>query len=111
MAAPERQPPMLQVRRAWAEREGLSADVIEEVYRRLVAYFIEREMEEWRETSRLIASFLFCAWPHPPLVAAHVFDASAAIAIGLVLHRHHGSGAGRRSPSLIGGVRVRHIDV
>jgi len=35
------------VRRGWAEREGLSADVIEDVSRRLVAYFIEREMQEW----------------------------------------------------------------
>jgi isochorismate pyruvate lyase len=40
---------MMHVRRAWAEREGLSPDVIEEVFRRLVAYFIEREMQEWRE--------------------------------------------------------------
>ena len=48
VAAPDRQAAMMQVRRAWAEREGLSPDVIEEVYRRLVAYFIEREMQEWR---------------------------------------------------------------
>ena len=47
VAAPDRQAAMMHVRRAWAEREALSADVIEEVYRRLVAYFIEREMQEW----------------------------------------------------------------
>jgi isochorismate pyruvate lyase len=49
VAAPDRQRAMMEVRRAWAEREGLSPDVIEEVYRRLVAYFIEREMREWRD--------------------------------------------------------------
>jgi isochorismate pyruvate lyase len=48
VAAPDRQAAMLEVRRRWAEREGLSPDVIEEIYRRLVAYFIEREMQEWR---------------------------------------------------------------
>jgi isochorismate pyruvate lyase len=52
VAAPERQAAMMQARRAWASREGLSPDVIEEIYRRLVAYFIEREMKEWRETDR-----------------------------------------------------------
>ena len=49
VAAPDRQTAMLQVRRAVGGARGLSPDVIEEVYRRLVAYFIEREMEEWRE--------------------------------------------------------------
>ena len=48
VAAPDRQAAMMKVRRGWAEREGLSADVIEDVYRRLVAYFIEREMREWQ---------------------------------------------------------------
>ena len=48
VAAPERQAAMLKVRRAWAERENLSPDVIEEVYRRLVAYFIDSEMQEWK---------------------------------------------------------------
>jgi isochorismate pyruvate lyase len=50
VAAPERQAAMMQVRRQWAEREGLSADVVEEIYRRLVAYFIERERQEWLAT-------------------------------------------------------------
>jgi isochorismate pyruvate lyase len=48
VAAPDRQAAMMQVRRAWAQREGLSPDVIEEIYRRLIAYFIEREIREWR---------------------------------------------------------------
>jgi isochorismate pyruvate lyase len=49
VTAPERQQAMMQVRRGWAERSGLSPDVIEEIYRRLIAYFIEREMAEWRD--------------------------------------------------------------
>ena len=48
MAAPERLAAMLAVRRGWAEREGLDPDVIEDLYRRLVAYFIERELGHWR---------------------------------------------------------------
>ena len=50
VAAPDRQAAMMKVRRGWAEREGLSADVIEDVSRRLVAYFIERELGHWRGT-------------------------------------------------------------
>ena len=34
---------MLAQRRQWAEENGLSADVIEQIYDRLVAYFIEEE--------------------------------------------------------------------
>jgi isochorismate pyruvate lyase len=49
VAAPERQAAMLAVRRQWAEREGLDPGVIEDIYRRLVAYFIERELGHWRE--------------------------------------------------------------
>jgi hypothetical protein len=37
------------VRRQWAQREGLDPAVIEDLYRRLVAYFIERELGHWRE--------------------------------------------------------------
>jgi isochorismate pyruvate lyase len=48
VAAPERFAAMLQVRRVWAERAGLSADVIEKIYRELVAYFIEREKAHWQ---------------------------------------------------------------
>ena len=50
VAAPDRLAAMLAVRRSWAEREGLDADVIEDIYRRLVAYFIERELGHWRGT-------------------------------------------------------------
>ena len=49
VAAPERFAAMLDVRRAWAEREGLSADVVEKIYRLLVEYFIARETEHWRD--------------------------------------------------------------
>jgi isochorismate pyruvate lyase len=46
--APERQRTMLEQRRRWAEEEGLSPDVIEELYRGLIDYFIRREMEDWK---------------------------------------------------------------
>jgi isochorismate pyruvate lyase len=45
--APERQRAMLEERRRWAEEEGLSPDVIEDLFRRLVSYFINREMGHW----------------------------------------------------------------
>ena len=50
VVAPDRLAAMLAARRGWAEREGLDADVIEDIYRRLVAYFIERELGHWRGT-------------------------------------------------------------
>lgn len=36
-------------RRRWAEEEGLSPDVIEDLFRRLVSYFVDREMEDWKD--------------------------------------------------------------
>src|SRR5947209_2151065 len=48
VAAPERQAAMLVARRAWAEEAGLDPDMIEKLYRDLVAYFIVREREHWR---------------------------------------------------------------
>ncbi len=39
---------MLEQRRRWAEEEGLSPDVIEEIYKGLIDYFISREMEDWK---------------------------------------------------------------
>lgn len=39
---------MLQQRRAWAEIEGLDADVIEKLYRDLVTYFINAELQHWQ---------------------------------------------------------------
>lgn len=47
VAAPERQASMLRDRRGWAEAAGLNPDVIEKMYRDLVAYFIRRETVEW----------------------------------------------------------------
>jgi isochorismate pyruvate lyase len=35
-------------RRAWAEEADLDPNVIERVYRDLVAYFIVRETQHWR---------------------------------------------------------------
>jgi isochorismate pyruvate lyase len=46
--APERQRAMLEERRRWAEEEGLSLEVIEDLFRRLVSYFVGREMEDWK---------------------------------------------------------------
>src|SRR5437868_1317838 len=51
VAAPDRQAAMMHARREWAEAAGLDPDVIEDVYRRLVAYFIRRELDHWRGTS------------------------------------------------------------
>ncbi|HEY2016849.1 MAG TPA: isochorismate lyase [Bryobacteraceae bacterium] len=48
VAAPERQAAMLQVRREWAQREGLSPDFVEKLYRDLIAWFISRELEHWK---------------------------------------------------------------
>lgn len=41
--ASDRRRQMLEQRRLWAEENGLSADVIEQIYDRLVEYFIEEE--------------------------------------------------------------------
>lgn len=41
--ASDRRREMLAHRRQWAEQNGLSADVIENIYDTLVAYFIEEE--------------------------------------------------------------------
>ena|ERR1051325_5720185 len=49
VAAPERQAAMLRARRAWAEGAGLDPDVIENLYRDLVRYFIARETEHWKQ--------------------------------------------------------------
>lgn len=46
--APERFSAMLHQRRVWAEQQGLSAEVIEQMYRDLVAYFIAEEMRHWQ---------------------------------------------------------------
>jgi isochorismate pyruvate lyase len=48
VAAPERQASMYLARRAWAEEADLDPNVIEKLYRDLVAYFIVRETEHWK---------------------------------------------------------------
>ena len=46
--APERFTAMLEQRRIWAQEAGLDPDVIANLYRDLVNYFIEEEMKKWR---------------------------------------------------------------
>ena len=46
--APERYASMLGQRREWAGAAGLDPDVIEQIYRTLVDYFIARELAGWR---------------------------------------------------------------
>jgi isochorismate pyruvate lyase len=41
---------MLGQRRVWAEEEGLNADAIEKTYRDLVNYFIDEEIEHWKQS-------------------------------------------------------------
>lgn len=45
--APERFNAMLQQRRVWAEAAGLNPDIIENLYRDLVSYFIDEELKNW----------------------------------------------------------------
>lgn len=47
--APERFKAMLLQRREWAHEQGLSPDVIEKLYSDLVGYFIQEEMQHWKE--------------------------------------------------------------
>jgi len=49
VAAPERQAAMMRSRREWAVDAGLDPAVIEDIYRRLIDYFIQRELEHWRK--------------------------------------------------------------
>ena len=49
--APERQRTMLADRR-WTQKTGLDPDVIEEIYRTLVSYFVDREMQQLPKTRR-----------------------------------------------------------
>ena len=46
--APERFESMLKQRKNWAE-ENLNPDVIENIYRDLVNYFINEELEDWKK--------------------------------------------------------------
>ena len=47
--APARFESMLEQRRIWAEQENLSPDVVENLYRDLVNYFINEELENWKD--------------------------------------------------------------
>ena len=44
--APQRYQAVLDQRRAWAEEAELSPDLIEEMYRLLIGYFIDHELDE-----------------------------------------------------------------
>jgi isochorismate pyruvate lyase len=48
VAAPDRQASMLRARRAWAIEADHDPDVVEKLYRDLVAYFIVRETDHWK---------------------------------------------------------------
>lgn len=47
VAAPERVAAVLKTRREWAEGAGLDGDVVEGIYRDLVAYSVAEEHKEW----------------------------------------------------------------
>jgi len=49
VAAPERVAAVLRTRRLWAEEAGLSGEVVESLYRELVAYCVSEEHKEWME--------------------------------------------------------------
>ena len=49
VAAPDRVAAVLKTRRAWAEAAGLSGDVMEGLYRELVAYSVGEEHKRWLE--------------------------------------------------------------
>jgi isochorismate pyruvate lyase len=48
IAAPQRQAAMFEARREWAREEDLDPDFIEQLYRHMVDYFLERERTHWR---------------------------------------------------------------
>jgi isochorismate pyruvate lyase len=49
VAAPERVQAVLNTRKSWAEAAGLDGDVIERLYRDLVAYCVGEEHKRWHE--------------------------------------------------------------
>lgn len=51
--APQRFAAMLQQRRQWAAQAGLAPDVIEQLYRQLVEYFIAEELRHWQGAAKL----------------------------------------------------------
>jgi isochorismate pyruvate lyase len=48
--AVERVRSLLEHRRAWAEEEGLDPEVVEKMYRDLLNFFIEEELNDWKAT-------------------------------------------------------------
>jgi isochorismate pyruvate lyase len=48
--APERQRTMLETRRRWAEENELDPGVIENIYRTLISYFVDRELKHWQKS-------------------------------------------------------------
>ena len=46
--APDRFHAMLQQRREWAKESGLNPDVVENIYRDLVNYYIEEELKHYK---------------------------------------------------------------
>ena len=46
--APDRFHAMLQKRREWAKESGLNPDVVENIYRDLVNYYIEEELKHYK---------------------------------------------------------------
>lgn len=40
---------MLQQRRVWAEKNNLDPDIVEKLYRDLVDYFINQELQHWKK--------------------------------------------------------------
>jgi isochorismate pyruvate lyase len=48
--AVERVRNLLEQRRAWALEEGLDPEVVEKMYRDLLSFFIEAELNDWKST-------------------------------------------------------------
>jgi len=48
VAAPDRVAAVLKTRRDWAEAKGLSGDIVESLYRDLVAYCVSEEHKQWQ---------------------------------------------------------------
>ena len=46
--SPDRFQAMLQQRREWAQESGLNPDVVENLYRDLVSYYIEEELKHYK---------------------------------------------------------------
>ncbi|ADY53395.1 Chorismate mutase, type II [Pseudopedobacter saltans DSM 12145] len=47
--AADRVETMLKIRKIWAAEENISPEIIEKIYRDLVAYFVAEELHNWKE--------------------------------------------------------------